>query len=120
VRGGLGIAAPEGHWQPGTCGFPLSDREHLFGEIDPDRHVTQFGHAHGQKARATPHVQDGKRRRASHLPQQIEPGLMLRLVERRMAWLQVKSCRPSAPIATHSRLDILGSEHDQPRFLRIT
>src|SRR5712691_10521825 len=119
-RGRLGITAPEGHRQPGACGFTLRCGEHLFREIDPDRRVAQFGHTHGEKTRPTSHVQDGEWYRASHLPQEIEPGLVLRLCEHVMARRQVKSRRTAAPIATHGRLDLVYSEHAQPRFLRIT
>src|SRR5215813_4061621 len=110
----------EGHWQSGAGGFPLRGDEHLFSEVDSDRRVSQFGHTHGEKARPTPHVQDSKWRKARHLPQEIEPGLVLRLREHVMARCQVKSRRTSAPIATHGCLDLVCSEHAQPRFVKIT
>src|SRR5262249_34436732 len=69
---------------------------------------------------ATPHVQDLEWRRASHLPQEVEPGLVLCLCEHVMARPQVKARRPAAPIATHGCLGLVFSEHTQPRFLRIT
>ena len=118
--GRLGITASEGHRQPGAGGFPLRCGEHFFREIDADRRVSQFGHAHGEKTRPTPHVQDGEWGRASYLPQEVEPGLVLRLCEHVMARRQVKSRRTAAPIATHGRLDLVCSQHAPPRFLRVT
>src|SRR5262249_50757109 len=104
----------------GAGGFLLRCGKHLFGEIDPDCRVAQFGHTHGEKPRPTPHIQDGEWGRTGHLPQEIEPGLVLRLREHVMAPRPVKSRFPAAPMATHGRLNLVCSEHAQPRFLRIT
>ena len=67
--GRFGISTLEGHRQSGACDFTLGCGEHLVSEIDPDRRVSQFGHTHGEKTRATAYVQDGEGGRASHFPE---------------------------------------------------